>query len=158
MGGTRKIAAILVADIVGYSRLAGTDEDRTLSRLRGLRSDLIDPVISSIGRARFGRGCIIGTELGRNCATSRGTSIWGTSTGRSYTDEEYQRYLGWEHSTYRHAFEFGAQVGAKQIVPSHLDLSRDDEMLDRFHENAVQRIKSNFDVCCGREGAVFNVE
>jgi TolB-like protein/class 3 adenylate cyclase len=43
MGGTRKIAAILVADIVGYSRLAGTDEDRTLSRLRGLRSDLIDP-------------------------------------------------------------------------------------------------------------------
>ena len=31
MGGTRKLAAILVADIVGYSRLAGTDEDRTLS-------------------------------------------------------------------------------------------------------------------------------
>jgi class 3 adenylate cyclase len=35
MAGTRKIAAILVADVVGYSRLAGTDEDRTLSRLRG---------------------------------------------------------------------------------------------------------------------------
>jgi hypothetical protein len=34
MGGTRKIAAILVADIVGYSRLAAADEDRTLSRLR----------------------------------------------------------------------------------------------------------------------------
>jgi adenylate cyclase len=32
----------LVADILGYSRLAGADEDRTLSRLRGLRSDLID--------------------------------------------------------------------------------------------------------------------
>ena len=47
MGGTRKIAAILVADIVGYSRLAGTDEDRTLSRLRGLRSDLIDPAIDA---------------------------------------------------------------------------------------------------------------
>ena len=45
MGGMRKIAAILVADIVGYSRLAGTDEDRTLSRLRGLRSDLIDPAV-----------------------------------------------------------------------------------------------------------------
>ena len=47
MGGTRKIAAILVADVVGYSRLAGTDEDRTLSRLRGLRSDLIDPAIDA---------------------------------------------------------------------------------------------------------------
>ena len=47
MAGTRKIAAILVADIVGYSRLAGRDEDRTLSRLRGLRSDLIDPAIDA---------------------------------------------------------------------------------------------------------------
>jgi adenylate cyclase len=43
MSETRKIAAILVADVVGYSRLAGAAEDRTLSRLRGLRSDLIDP-------------------------------------------------------------------------------------------------------------------
>jgi adenylate cyclase len=47
MSETRKIAAILVADVVGYSRLAGADEDRTLSRLRGLRSDLIDPAIAA---------------------------------------------------------------------------------------------------------------
>jgi TolB-like protein/class 3 adenylate cyclase len=46
MSETRKIAAILVADVVGYSRLAGADEDRTLARLRGLRSDLIDPAIA----------------------------------------------------------------------------------------------------------------
>src|SRR5271157_1855234 len=46
MAETRKIAAILVADIVGYSRLAGADEDRTLARLRALRSDLIDPTIA----------------------------------------------------------------------------------------------------------------
>ena len=32
--------------MVGYSRLAGTDEDRTLARLRALRSDPIDPTIS----------------------------------------------------------------------------------------------------------------
>ena len=62
MGGTRKIAAILVADIVGYSRLVGADEDRTLSRLRGLRSDLIDPAIDAhYGRIvkRTGDGSII---------------------------------------------------------------------------------------------------
>ena len=45
MRETRKIAAILAADVVGYSRLAGADEDRTLARLRALRSDLIDPTI-----------------------------------------------------------------------------------------------------------------
>jgi adenylate cyclase len=47
MSESRKLAAILVADVVGYSRLAGADEDRTLSRLRGLRSDLIDPAIAA---------------------------------------------------------------------------------------------------------------
>ncbi len=47
MSENRKIAAILVADVVGYSRLAGADEERTLSRLRGLRSDLIDPAIAA---------------------------------------------------------------------------------------------------------------
>ena len=43
---TRKLAAILVSDVVGYSRLAGADEDRILARLRTLRSDLIDPTIA----------------------------------------------------------------------------------------------------------------
>ena len=47
MSETRKIAAILVADVVGYSRLAAADEDRTLSRLRGLRGDLIHPAIAA---------------------------------------------------------------------------------------------------------------
>jgi adenylate cyclase len=47
MSESRKIAAILVADVAGYSRLAGADEDRTLSRLRGLRGDLIDPAIAA---------------------------------------------------------------------------------------------------------------
>jgi TolB-like protein/class 3 adenylate cyclase/Tfp pilus assembly protein PilF len=62
MSEIRKIAAILVADVVGYSRLAGADEDRTLSRLRGLRSDLIDPAIAAHqGRIvkRTGDGSII---------------------------------------------------------------------------------------------------
>jgi len=43
---TRKLAAILAADVVGFSRLTGADEDRTLARLRALRSDLIDPTIA----------------------------------------------------------------------------------------------------------------
>ena len=46
MAETRKLAAILASDVVGYSRLAGTDEDRILARLRALRSDLIDPIVA----------------------------------------------------------------------------------------------------------------
>jgi adenylate cyclase len=62
MSETRKLVAILVADVVGYSRLAGADEERTLARLRGLRSDLIDPAIAAHhGRIvkRTGDGSII---------------------------------------------------------------------------------------------------
>ena len=62
MSETRKLAAILVADVVGFSRLAGADEDRTLARLRSLRGDLIDPALAAHhGRIvkRTGDGSII---------------------------------------------------------------------------------------------------
>jgi TolB-like protein/class 3 adenylate cyclase/Flp pilus assembly protein TadD len=62
MTEARKLAAILVTDIVGYSRLAGADEDRILARLRTLRSDLIEPTISvHRGRVvkRTGDGVIV---------------------------------------------------------------------------------------------------
>ena len=48
--------------MVGYTRLAGADEDRTLARLRALRSDLIDPTIAlHHGRVvkRTGDGLIV---------------------------------------------------------------------------------------------------
>ena len=47
MAETRKIAAILVADVVDYSRLVGADEEGTLARMRALRGDLIDPAIAA---------------------------------------------------------------------------------------------------------------
>src|SRR6202140_2230344 len=62
MTETRKIAAILAADVVGFSRLTGADEDRTLARLRALRSDLVDPTIAvHKGRVvkRTGDGAIV---------------------------------------------------------------------------------------------------
>jgi adenylate cyclase len=62
MSEIRKLAAILCSDVVGYSRLAGADEDRILARLRALRSDLIDPTIAvHHGRVvkRTGDGAIV---------------------------------------------------------------------------------------------------
>jgi adenylate cyclase len=42
----RKLAAILAADVAGYSRLMGADEEGTLARLKALRAELIDPAIA----------------------------------------------------------------------------------------------------------------
>ena len=58
----RKLAAILAADVVGFSRLTGSDEEGTLARLRTLWSDLIAPTISvHNGRVvkRTGDGSIV---------------------------------------------------------------------------------------------------
>jgi adenylate cyclase len=46
MAEVRKLAAILAPDVVGFSRLTGADGERTLARLRALRSDLIDPTVA----------------------------------------------------------------------------------------------------------------
>jgi adenylate cyclase len=43
MTATRRLAAILAADVAGYSRLMGADEEGTLERLKALRRELLDP-------------------------------------------------------------------------------------------------------------------
>ena len=51
-GVERKLTAILVADVVGYSRLMGEDEAGTLARLKSLRKELVQPKIAG-GRGRI---------------------------------------------------------------------------------------------------------
>jgi len=46
MNQTRRLAAILAADVVGYSRLIGGDEEGTLDQLRSIRAEVIDPTIA----------------------------------------------------------------------------------------------------------------
>src|SRR5438477_6576622 len=46
MASTRRLAAILAADVAGYSRLMGADEEGTLERLKSLRRELVDPKIA----------------------------------------------------------------------------------------------------------------
>ena len=46
MAATRRLAAILAADVAGYSRLMGADEEGTLERLKALRRELVDPKIA----------------------------------------------------------------------------------------------------------------
>jgi adenylate cyclase len=49
MPAVRRLAAILAADVAGYSRLIGADEQGTLARLKGIRGELIDPAIAVHG-------------------------------------------------------------------------------------------------------------
>jgi class 3 adenylate cyclase len=55
MSQTRSLAAILAADVAGYSRLMGADEEGTLERLKALRRELLDPKIAEH------KGRIVGT-------------------------------------------------------------------------------------------------
>src|SRR5580658_9856321 len=79
MSETRKIAAILVADVVGYSRLADADEDLTLARLRALRNDLIDPTIAvHNGRVfkRAGDGALVEFRMTKRWLTPERRFGW----------------------------------------------------------------------------------
>jgi branched-chain amino acid transport system substrate-binding protein len=73
MSGSRNLVAIRLADVVGYSQLAGADEDRTLARLGGLRSDLIDPAIAAHHSRIVKRG--EGSVIEPDCKRA-GTCTW----------------------------------------------------------------------------------
>ena len=91
---TRRLAAILAADVAGYSRLMGADEEGTLERLKALRRELLDPKIAEhtaassrppatacwwnlpassmrcAARSRCSRRCPSGTPASRRTAAS----------------------------------------------------------------------------------------
>ena len=67
MSQTRRLAAILAADVAGYSRLIGADEGGTLERLRALRRELLDPKIAEH------RGRLVKTT-GTGCSSSLAAS------------------------------------------------------------------------------------
>jgi adenylate cyclase len=84
---SRKLAAILVADIAGFSRLTREDEEGTLARVRALRADLIDPAIAKHnGRLvkRTGDGAVVEFQSvveAVRCALEVQSSIADRDTG-----------------------------------------------------------------------------
>ena len=57
MASTRRLAAILAADVAGYSRLMGVDEEGRLERLKALRRELTDPKIAAQDGRIGGASC-----------------------------------------------------------------------------------------------------
>ena len=92
MSQTRRLAAILAADVAGYSRLMGADEEGTLERLKALRRELVDPKIAEHQRphprssrgprrpvtaCRWNFGCC-GSYA---CAATNGTAAFSMTPG-----------------------------------------------------------------------------
>ena len=77
----RRLAAILAADVAGYSRLMGADEEGTHERLRGHLRELVDPTIKGHhGRVvkNTGDGMLVSSQAWsmRFAARSRSSAIW----------------------------------------------------------------------------------
>jgi TolB-like protein/class 3 adenylate cyclase/tetratricopeptide (TPR) repeat protein len=92
MTATRRLAAILAADVAGYSRLIGEDEEGTLNRLRSIRAELIDPKIAE-HRGRIvkttGDGLLV--EFGSVVDALRCATEWQRGMGERNADPSDNR-------------------------------------------------------------------
>src|SRR5436190_6680859 len=88
MTQTRRLAAILAADVAGYSRLIGADEEGTLNRLKSIRAEIIDPKISE-HRGRIvkttGDGLLV--EFGSVVDALRCATEWQHAMVAHYSDQ-----------------------------------------------------------------------
>ena len=73
-----------------------------------------------------------------------------------YTTEEYQKRVGWGHSSMRDAIAFATVAGARRFVPFHHDPTHDDAMLDCL-DSVVRTGDLPFGFVAGTEGATFEV-
>src|SRR5580700_10635416 len=94
----RRLAAILAADVAGYSRLIGADEEGTLDRLKSLRAELIEPAVAE-HRGRIvkttGDGLLVefaSVVDALRCATDWQAGMAGRSAGTS--DERIEFRIG----------------------------------------------------------------
>jgi hypothetical protein len=140
MSEIRKLVAILVSDVVGYSRLTGADEDRILARLRALRSDLIDPTIAvHHGRVvkRTGDGAIVefrsvvdavnsAVEKRVSGAPDISVDEWLASVAQQTTIESSRKFVnlmkdfGASARTARGSICFDFEIGDKRLALFYL--------------------------------------
>ena len=81
----RRLAAILAADVAGYSRLIEADEEGTLGRLKALRAEIIDPKIAGH------KGRIVKTTGdARSLSPAVGSSTRSTSAPMSPSSIEHE--------------------------------------------------------------------
>lgn len=69
-----------------------------------------------------------------------------------YSAQEYQKKVGFGHSSITQAFDFAGFAGVRQLVPFHHDPSHSDAMLERMIEDAISQKQPSFQVTPGMEG------
>ncbi len=69
-----------------------------------------------------------------------------------YTNDEYERRVGWGHSAVAHTIKFATAAGVKRLVPFHHDPGHDDETLDRLVDGARGEGTVAFEIIAGTEG------
>ncbi|MGB8648542.1 MAG: MBL fold metallo-hydrolase [Anaerolineae bacterium] len=74
-----------------------------------------------------------------------------------YTDAQYAPRVGWGHSSLRHAIQFAALNGVKEMVTFHHDPSHTDGQLDQMLDSLVQEMRPPVKVTPGREGTAFEL-
>jgi len=72
-----------------------------------------------------------------------------------YRADEYQRHVGWGHSSLTQALDFAALVDARHFVSFHHDPGHTDADIDRQMEEALAEAKPAFRVTAGLEGSSF---
>ena len=102
----RRLAAILAADVVGYSRLIGADEEGTLNQLRSIRAELIDPKITEHhGRVVKTTGDGLLVEFGSVVDGLRYATEWQRGIAEATTAVETTKETLWEAEVHRIAGE-----------------------------------------------------
>jgi adenylate cyclase len=103
MTATRRLAAILAADVAGYSRLIGADEEGTLNRLRSIRAEQIDPKIAEH------RGRLVKTT-GDGLLVEFASVVDGLRCATEWQHDMADRNAGLPHTS-RIEFRIGINMG-----------------------------------------------
>jgi len=74
-----------------------------------------------------------------------------------YSDEEYQKHIGWGHSSVGQAVKFAALAGVKKLVPFHHDPGSDDEDLDALFAGVINNPDYDFEIIPAAEGTTFEI-
>ena len=150
----RRLAAVLAADVAGYSRLMGVDEEGTLARLKAVRKTLVDPTIANY-RGRIvkttGDGMLVefASAVMRYAVPLKSSAVWPSRM------RLYRRTKG---SNFGSAFTSGTSSlmittssATASISPRGLRASPSREAV-RLSDDTYRQVRGKVEIACDDMG------